>query len=99
MDVFWQYRPSALQLLALTVFGLVLATVLAVTYRLTLHPLARFPGPYLAATTWLYEGYFQCIKDGGGRYWVEIEKMHKRYGMVPVIYHIAGDHSYLGNSN
>ena len=49
-------------------------------YRLTLHPLAGVPGPRLAAISGLYEVYFQLLKDGGGRYWVVIERMHKTYG-------------------
>lgn len=53
-----------------------------VIYRLLLDPIAQFPGPKLAATTSLYEAYFQCIKDGGGRYFIEINKMHDRYGMT-----------------
>lgn len=51
-----------------------------VVYRLTLHPLARVPGPIIAAATGVYEGYFQLAKDGGGRYWIEVEKMHQKYG-------------------
>jgi hypothetical protein len=53
-----------------------------VVYRLTLHPLARFPGPKLAAATGLYETYYEVFKDGGGRYWAEIEDMHREYGML-----------------
>ena len=55
---------------------------LLVIYRLLLHPLAGFPGPKLAAATGRYEFYYDCIKDGGGRYWVEIAKMHRKYGWV-----------------
>lgn len=52
-----------------------------VTYRLYLGPLAKFPGPRLAALTGWYETYFECYKRG--RYWVEIEKMHEKYGNLP----------------
>lgn len=82
MDVLWLFRLGGLPLLASAIVGLVLAAVLVAIYRLTIHPLARFPGPSLAAATGLYEAYFQCLKDGGGRYWVEIEKMHRTYGAV-----------------
>lgn len=64
------------------------AVVIAVTtyllcvavYRLFLSPVARFPGPILAALTFAYEGYFDIFKEGGGRYWVEINRMHDTYG-------------------
>ncbi|KAI0839507.1 putative cytochrome P450 [Hypoxylon sp. FL0890] len=82
MNVLWPYGLSSSYLLACFLTILVLVTISVVLYRLTLHPLARFPGPVLAASTGLYEAYYQCIKDGGGRYWVEIEKMHKLYGPI-----------------
>ncbi|KAI0143467.1 cytochrome P450 [Xylariaceae sp. FL1272] len=62
-------------------FGLI-AALIVVVYRLTLHPLAGFPGPLLAASTGLYEAYYECVKDGGGRYWVEINRMHQQYGPI-----------------
>ena len=49
-------------------------------YRLFLGPLAHFPGPKLAALTGWHETYFDCVKKG--RYWVEIERMHKQYGNI-----------------
>lgn len=47
-------------------------------YRLYLHPLAKFPGPKLAAITRLYEGYYDAILDG--QYTFKIEQLHKKYG-------------------
>ncbi|KAF4626138.1 hypothetical protein G7Y89_g12019 [Cudoniella acicularis] len=51
-------------------------------WRLFLSPLSKFPGPKLAAWTLRYEFYFDVVKDGGGHYVWEIEKMHKKYGPV-----------------
>lgn len=63
--------------------GVVLALLFASAvawYRLFLSPLAFFPGPLLAAVTGLYEGYYDCVKDGGGRYYLEVDRMHDVYG-------------------
>jgi hypothetical protein len=49
-------------------------------YRVTLHPLAKFPGPKLAAMTYKYEFYFDGIKIG--MYTAEIVRMHEQYGMI-----------------
>lgn len=54
--------------------------VSAIVYRLFLSPVARFPGPTLAALTFAYEAYYDIFKEGGGRYWVEINRMHDTYG-------------------
>jgi hypothetical protein len=49
-----------------------------VVYRLSLHPLAKFPGPRIAAVTSLYEGYFEIVKKG--HFSRQISKLHDQYG-------------------
>lgn len=51
-----------------------------VLYRLVFSPLAKFPGPRLAAATRLYETYFQIVK--GGIFTWHIDQLHERYGPV-----------------
>jgi hypothetical protein len=51
---------------------------LRMVYHLYFHPLAKFPGPKLAAATFLYEFYYDVVKSG--MYIWEIERMHERYG-------------------
>ncbi|KAI2464814.1 putative cytochrome P450 [Annulohypoxylon bovei var. microspora] len=82
MNLVWPYGLSSSHLLIYLPLILVLGCLSVVLYRLTFHPLARFPGPVLAVSTGLYEAYYQCIHDGGGRYWIEIQKMHQRYGPI-----------------
>jgi hypothetical protein len=47
-------------------------------YNLFFSPLARFPGPKLAAATGYYEFYYDFFRKGS--YVFEIEKMHNKYG-------------------
>jgi Cytochrome P450 len=47
-------------------------------HTLYFHPLAKFPGPKLAALTDYYEFYYNAIKCG--MYMKKIEEMHERYG-------------------
>lgn len=48
-------------------------------YRLFLHPLARFPGPKVAAISRWYEAYYDVVQNG--QYTFKIAEMHKKYGM------------------
>ena len=52
---------------------------LIVIHRLFFSPIAKFPGPKLAAVTSWYELYYDVIKKGKSPF--EIEKMHDKYGM------------------
>ncbi|KAF9875010.1 trichodiene oxygenase [Colletotrichum karsti] len=44
------------------------------------HPLSKFPGPKIAAASYLYEFWFDMIK--GGRYTMKIKEMHEIYGPI-----------------
>lgn len=58
---------------------LTLYAVSRVVYRLFFHPLARIPGPKLAAATQWYEAYIDIFWKQS--YWREIEHMHAKYGI------------------
>ena len=47
-------------------------------YRLTIHPLAQFPGPTLAAVTRLYGGFYDLRSETS--YLKKIPELHKKYG-------------------
>jgi len=51
-----------------------------VGYRAFFHPLAKVPGPPLAALTYLYVFYFNIGKTS--RLYAHIEKLHERYGSL-----------------
>lgn len=51
-----------------------------VFYRLSIHPLAKFPGPKLAAITRYYEGYYDLVLNG--QYTFKIAELHQQYGPI-----------------
>ncbi|KAJ5239914.1 hypothetical protein N7468_004533 [Penicillium chermesinum] len=53
--------------------------LVALIYRLQIHPLSKFPGPRLAAISGLYEVYFTLTT---GSFEEQIEKLHEQYGPV-----------------
>ncbi|MCJ1258182.1 hypothetical protein MMC24_006013 [Lignoscripta atroalba] len=65
---------------ALVVTSLILWILSGAIYRLYLSPLAKFPGPKLAALTLWYETYYDVWHRG--KYVYEIERMHKTYGII-----------------
>lgn len=69
------------QLTVLVLAALLAWHVLTCIYNVLFHPLAKIPGPKLAAMSRLYEMYYDLFHDG--RYLWQIEKMHKKYGQSP----------------
>lgn len=49
-----------------------------VIYRLYLSPLAKFPGPKLAACSKWYEFYYDVVLRG--QFTFQIQRMHQKYG-------------------
>ncbi|KAF2395907.1 cytochrome P450 [Trichodelitschia bisporula] len=60
--------------------ALIIATLARAVYRLTLHPLAKFPGPKLAAVSYKYEFFYDGIRPG--TYNSHIALLHATYGPV-----------------
>ncbi|KAJ5724523.1 hypothetical protein N7493_006251 [Penicillium malachiteum] len=60
---------------SMVAYGLVMAI-----YRLHIHPLSKFPGPWLASVTGLYEMYFTAW--GTESFEDKIDRMHQKYGTV-----------------
>lgn len=61
---------------------LAIGYLLVIVYRLTLHPLAKFPGPKLAAASQAYEAYYDLWYKGGGEFSPKIRNLHKKYGPI-----------------
>lgn len=61
--------------------ALLLAYVCSISiYRLYIGPLAKFPGPKLAAVSHWYEFYFDFFLNG--QYTFEIARLHEKYGPI-----------------
>ena len=72
-----------ISLLSLSLRSVILLFVYSIckyVYRLTLHPLSKFPGPKYAAVSNLYGGYFDLVTDQS--YVEKIRKLHEQYGPI-----------------
>ncbi|KAI9038140.1 cytochrome P450 [Aspergillus affinis] len=69
----WVYICSSVSFAVFSLVGLAF-------YRLYLSPLAKFPGPRLAAVTGLYETYYDIVQDG--QFVWQIERLHQQYGPI-----------------
>lgn len=65
--------------LAKCLLGLVAVQIAKYVYRLTFHPLARFPGPRLAALTNIYGAYYDLSETRS--YIKELPALHEKYGI------------------
>ena len=70
---------SLLSTLAYGVIALTLYNIILIVYRLYFSPIARLPGPKLAAATHWVELYYDIIR--GGQFTYQIERWHEKYGM------------------
>ena len=77
MDYLFLGRPS-IALLVVLILVWVSYLVGLGFYRLYLSPLAKFPGPRLAALTKWYEFYYDVVAQG--QFTFQIQKLHKKYG-------------------
>ncbi|OTB04507.1 hypothetical protein M426DRAFT_320624 [Hypoxylon sp. CI-4A] len=68
--------------LALLTFCYMLHRLRVIVYRLYFSPIAKFPGPKLAASTHWYEAYYDFVSHGGGQFAFQIQRLHAKYGPV-----------------
>ena len=62
-----------------------LYAVYGAIWRLYISPLAKYPGPKLAALTQWYEFYYDVVKHN--RFAWEIERLHDIYGTLSPVFH------------
>ena len=80
-DSFYRLSLSNIAWFLAVLSVIALYMLITCVYRLLFHPLARFPGPKLAATTKWYEFYYDIFKSPGGQFFHELSRMHDRYGL------------------
>ncbi|KAH8772486.1 cytochrome P450, partial [Diaporthe sp. PMI_573] len=68
---------------AVALGGIAAAAIYLITkviYRLYVHPLSRFPGPKLAAATYLYGAYYDVVQEA--QFVFKLNALHDTYGPV-----------------
>lgn len=91
LDVLLGQRRGVLAVAFVIVF--LLYFIGLAVYRLCLSPVAKFPGPRLAAVTYLYELYYDVVKRG--KYTFKIRDLHARYGPSSSPISVRGQACYL----
>ncbi|GAP85658.1 putative cytochrome P450 [Rosellinia necatrix] len=67
--------------LSLVTLGL-LNCLRLIIWRLYFSPIAKFPGPTLAALTFWYGAYYDIVHEGGGQLTFQIKRLHEKYGPI-----------------
>src|SRR5277367_5677799 len=80
--------PTITALLLSLSAGIIAWFIGVVGYRAFFHPLAKVPGPPLAALTYLYIFYYNIGKTS--RLYAQIEKLHERYGTLSQVHQRLG---------
>ena len=65
----------------LVVAGIILyllKSIVTIIYRLTFHPLARFPGPFLCRIGYFQQTYYEAILNG--KFLERLPDYHRKYG-------------------
>ncbi|KAK8047900.1 cytochrome P450 [Apiospora saccharicola] len=73
---------TATRLILLVAFILLLHCLRLVITRLYFSPIAKFPGPRLAAISYWYEGYYDLLSQGGGQFAFQLKRLHGIYGPI-----------------
>lgn len=71
-------QQTGLGLMAVLVAVYTASWVVTFIYRITFHPLARFPGPFLCRTSYLYQIYYEAFLNG--RMLERLPELHRKYG-------------------
>ncbi|OOG00947.1 hypothetical protein ASPCADRAFT_125952 [Aspergillus carbonarius ITEM 5010] len=74
--------PNILSMCFWLAWSFIFHQLCVVIYRLYFHPLARYPGPRLAAVTFWWECYQDIFAGQGGEFTNQLEEMHDAYGSI-----------------
>jgi hypothetical protein len=73
------FDSSLPALLTYSVTAVLVWMTTVVVYRRFFHPLAKIPGPFLAAITHFYIVKYNLF-SGRSQFYLQVEKLHQQYG-------------------